>query len=88
MAQVLNRLNRKTFVGIVVSTKMQKTIVVKVETKFMHAKLKKLVISHKKYHVHDEKGEAKDGDEVSFIETRPYSKTKSYRLSKITKKAS
>jgi small subunit ribosomal protein S17 len=87
MAQIINRLNRKSFSGIVVSTKMQKTIVVKVETKFLHPKLKKLVISHKKYHVHDEKGEAKDGDTVLFVETRPYSKTKSYRLEKITKKA-
>ncbi|GMO16542.1 MAG: 30S ribosomal protein S17 [Mycoplasmoidaceae bacterium] len=78
---------RKSFIGIVTSTKMQKTIVVKVETKFMHPKFKKLVISHKKYHVHDEDSLAHDGDRVLFIETRPLSATKKYRLVKIVEKA-
>ncbi|MDR2821425.1 MAG: 30S ribosomal protein S17 [Mycoplasmataceae bacterium] len=85
--QRIKELGRKLFSGIVVSTKMQKTITVKVETKFMHPKFKKLVISHKKYHVHDENSEAKDGDKVSFIETRPLSATKKYRLVKILEKA-
>ncbi|MDR1850691.1 MAG: 30S ribosomal protein S17 [Mycoplasmataceae bacterium] len=79
--------SRKTFSGIVVSTKMQKTIVVKVERKTTHPRFKKLVISHKKYHVHDEKNEAQVGDKVVIIETRPLSKTKFYRLVKIVEKA-
>jgi small subunit ribosomal protein S17 len=78
---------KKTFIGIVVSTKMAKTIVVKVETKYLHPRFKKLVITHKKYHAHDEKGEAKIGDRVKIMQTRPLSKTKFYRLETILEKA-
>lgn len=74
---------RKILVGIVVSTKMEKTITVNVETKSKHPLYKKLVIRHKKYHAHDEKQEAKDGDRVEIIETRPLSKTKCFRLNKV-----
>ncbi len=83
----MERNTRKVFSGIVVSTKMNKTIVVNVERKYLHPLYKKQVISHKKYHVHDEKQEAKVGDFVRIIETRPISKTKFYRLQKITVKA-
>ncbi len=83
----MERNSRKVFAGIVVSTKMNKTIVVEVERKYLHPLYKKQVISHKKYHVHDEKQEAKVGDTVRIIETRPISKTKFYRLQKITVKA-
>ncbi len=83
----MERNSRKVFAGIVVSTKMNKTIVVEVERKYLHPLYKKQVISHKKYHVHDEKQEAKVGDAVRIIETRPISKTKFYRLQKITVKA-
>ncbi|MDR2557337.1 MAG: 30S ribosomal protein S17 [Mycoplasmataceae bacterium] len=79
--------NRKSFQGIVVSTKMQKTIVVEVERKFSHPRFKKLVISHKKYHVHDEDSTCKVGDKVKIIETRPYSRTKFYRVQTILEKA-
>lgn len=78
---------KKTFIGIVVSTKMAKTIVVKVETKYLHPRFKKLVITHKKYHAHDEKQEAKVGDRVKIMQTRPLSKTKFYRLDSILEKA-
>ncbi len=83
----MERNTRKVFSGIVVSTKMNKTIVVNVERKYLHPLYKKQVISHKKYHVHDEKQEAKVGDFVRIIETRPISKTKFYRLQKIVTKA-
>jgi small subunit ribosomal protein S17 len=78
---------KKSFIGIVVSTKMAKTIVVKVETKYLHPRFKKLVITHKKYHAHDEKQEAKVGDRVKIMQTRPLSKTKFYRLDSILEKA-
>ena len=82
------RINRrKVLVGIVTSTKMEKTITVNVETKTKHPLYKKLVIKHKKYHAHDEKQEAQIGDKVEIIETRPISKTKNFRLNKIIEKA-
>lgn len=79
--------NKKTLTGIVVSTKMQKTITVVVETKSKHKLHHKLVISHKKYHAHDEENSANEGDRVEIFETRPLSKTKSWKLKKIIEKA-
>lgn len=70
------RNSKKVLMGIVVSNKMEKTIVVNVETKNKHPLFKKLVITHKKYHAHDEKNECKIGDFVEIIETRPLSATK------------
>ncbi|MDR2461988.1 MAG: 30S ribosomal protein S17 [Mycoplasmataceae bacterium] len=87
MENLRNTTTRKTFVGTVVSTKMQKTIVVEVETKILHPLYRKLMIRHKKYHVHDETSLAKDGDVVKIQETKPISKTKCYRLIKILEKA-
>jgi small subunit ribosomal protein S17 len=81
------RTTRKVFTGIVVSTKMAKTITVKVERKNLHPRYKKLVITHKKYHAHDEQGIAKLGDKVRIVETRPMSKTKFYRLQSVLVKA-
>lgn len=72
----LNRNRRKVLVGVVASDKMQKTITVNVERKSKHPLYKKLVITHKKYHAHDEKEEAKVGDKVEIVECRPLSKTK------------
>lgn len=68
--------SKKVLMGVVVSDKMTKTIVVNVETKTKHPLFKKLVITHKKYHAHDEKNECKVGDFVEIIETRPLSATK------------
>ncbi len=79
--------NRKTLVGVVVSNKMNKTIVVSVETKSKHSLYDKLVITHKKYHAHDEKQECNVGDRVKIVETRPISKTKSWKLQTIIEKA-
>lgn len=79
--------NRKTLSGVVVSDKMNKTIVVLVETKTKHKLYGKLVITHKKYHAHDEKEECNVGDRVRIVETRPLSKTKSWKLDKILEKS-
>ncbi len=78
---------RKEMTGKVVSAKMQKTIVVLVEQVRSHPLYKKTIIRRKKYKVHDEKQEAKEGDIVLIRETRPLSKEKRWRLIKILKKA-
>lgn len=77
---------RKEMIGRVVSAKMQKTIVVLVENTFSHPLYKKTVKKLKKYKVHDEKQEAKEGDLVLIQETRPLSKEKRWRLVKILRK--
>ena len=71
---------RKQRVGEVVSNKMTKTIVVRVERRFPHPQFKKIVTSYKKFYAHDEKSEAKVGDRVRIVETRPLSKLKCWRL--------
>ena len=92
MAETLNqpevkRGNRKERVGEVVSNKMSKTIVVKVERRFPHAQYKKIVTSYNKFYAHDEKNEAKIGDRVRIEETRPLSKTKCWRLVEVVERA-
>jgi len=79
--------NRKERVGEVVSNKMAKTIVVKVESRFPHAQYKKIVTAYKKLYAHDEKNEAKVGDRVRIEETRPLSKTKCWRLVEVVDRA-
>ena len=71
---------RKERVGEVISNKMAKTIVVRVERRFPHPRFRKVVTAYKKFYAHDEKGEAKPGDRVRIEETRPLSKTKRWRL--------
>ena len=78
---------RKERVGIVVSDKMDKTITVIVETKKTHPIYGKRVKYSKKFKAHDEKNEAKTGDTVVIMETRPLSATKRFRLVEIVKKA-
>ena len=68
------RSKRKIFEGVVVSNKMQKTVVVKVERKKMHPLYKKIIRVFKKYKAHDEYNQCKEGDKVLIIETRPLSK--------------
>jgi small subunit ribosomal protein S17 len=70
-------------IGIVVSTKMQKTIVVIVENKFRHPRYAKTVVKTKRYLVHDEENKAKLGDTVLMTQTRPLSKNKRWRLERI-----
>ena len=72
--------------GTVVSTKMDKTIVVEVERKFMHPLYKKFLRTTKKYHAHDENNSAKVGDTVKIRETKPISKTKTWEIFTESKK--
>ena len=81
-----NTTKRKTLMGLVVSNKMDKTVVVKVERKFAHPKFKKVVKSTSKFNAHDEKNECCPGDFISIRETRPLSKTKRWRVMEIIKK--
>ena len=69
--------------GVVISDKMQKTIVVEVTRLMQHPKFKKVVRRKVKYAAHDEKGEAKMGNKVQIAQTRPLSKTKRWRLVKV-----
>ena len=74
------RHQRKERTGEVISNKMTKTIVVRVERRFRHPQFKKVVTQFHKLYAHDEKSEAKVGDRVLIQETRPLSKLKSWRL--------
>jgi small subunit ribosomal protein S17 len=78
--QAGERNRRKERVGVVVSDKADKTIVVQVERRFAHPLYGKGVARTKRYHVHDEKNEYKVGDTVRITETRPLSKTKRWRV--------
>ena len=80
--------HRKERVGEVVSNKMAKTIVVRVERRFPHARFKKVVTAYKKLYAHDEKSEAKVGDRVCIEETRPLSRIKRWRLVEVVEKSS
>lgn len=81
----MERNSRKFFVGTVVSDKMDKTIVVSVDTFDIDRIYQKRVKKSTKFHVHDEKNAAKVGDTVKFMETRPLSKTKSFVLVEVLK---
>ena len=81
----MERNNRKFFTGTVVSDKMNKTIVVSVDTFGVHRIYKKRVKKSTKFHVHDENNTAKVGDTVRFMETRPLSKTVRYVLVEVVK---
>jgi small subunit ribosomal protein S17 len=73
--------------GVVVSAAMDKTIVVKVDTIKAHRRYKKVVRRSRKFHAHDEANRAKPGDVVRIVETRPISKTKTWRLAEILQEA-
>jgi small subunit ribosomal protein S17 len=81
------RTHQKTMVGNVVSTKMQKTIVVEVTRKKAHPLYRRVIARSKKYHVHDEQNTAHVGDVVRIEETRPLSRLKRWRLTEIVRKA-
>ncbi len=85
--EAAKRGNRKERVGIVVSDCQEKTIIVEVERRTAHKLYKKVVKTSKKYTADDQKNEAKVGDKVKIVETRPLSKTKRWRLSDIISKA-
>jgi small subunit ribosomal protein S17 len=75
--------NKKTRVGIVKSTSMDKTIVVEYTNRVPHPKFKKIIKQSKKFYAHDETGEASVGDKVRIEETNPISKLKCWKLVKV-----
>lgn len=83
----MERGNRKTRIGKVVSDKMEKTVVVAVETKVRHPLYGKTVNRTTKFKAHDENNEAKVNDKVLIMETRPLSKDKRWRIVEIVEKA-
>jgi small subunit ribosomal protein S17 len=77
---------RKQVEGVVVSDKMDKSIVVKVERSWRHPLYGKVVKTAKKYHAHDENNEAREGDRVRLLESRPISKLKKWVLLEIVER--
>jgi small subunit ribosomal protein S17 len=78
-----DRAPRRTMVGTVISTKMEKTITIQVERMYKHPKYGKYIRERKRYHVHAPEGGALDGDVVEVMSTRPISKTKRWRLVRV-----
>lgn len=85
-ANVQESKSQKIITGLVVSNKMEKTIVVKVERQQKHPVVKKVIKRSKKFHADDPKNECSEGDKVQIIETRPLSKKKRYKLFKVVEK--
>lgn len=83
----MERARRKTRVGVVISDKMQKTVVVKVETTTRHPLYGKTMRKVKKFKAHDERNEAREGDKVLIADTRPLSKEKCWRVVQVLEKA-
>lgn len=85
--ETMERARRKTRVGVVISDKMQKTVVVKVETTTRHPLYGKTMRKVKKFKAHDERSEAREGDKVLIADTRPLSKEKRWRVVQVLEKA-
>ena len=83
----MERSKRKILKGTVISNKMDKAVIVSVESYVMHPRIKKYYKKHKKFYARDEKNSCKIGDFVEIIETRPLSKLIRWRVSRILKKA-
>ncbi len=81
------RAARKTRVGIIVSARMQKTVVVEVQTRGRHPLYKKVLRHTRRFKAHDEAGEAKLGDTVLIASTRPLSKEKRWRVARVLERA-
>jgi small subunit ribosomal protein S17 len=79
--------NKKELMGLIVSDKMDKSVVVQVERFVQHKIYKKFIKRYKRYHAHDETNACRIGDEVKIIETRPLSKLKRFRVTEIVKQA-
>lgn len=84
---MMERASRKVRTGVVVSDARDKTITVEVLDSKRHPKYGKTVPSRKKYHAHDEQNDARLGDTVRIVETRPLSKTKRWRVDEIVERA-
>jgi small subunit ribosomal protein S17 len=78
---------KRTLIGRVVSDKMEKTVTVLVERRVKHPMYGKVITTSKKYHAHNENNEAKVGDKVEIEESRPISRTKSWKVVKLLEKA-
>ncbi|MGB9067146.1 MAG: 30S ribosomal protein S17 [Candidatus Acidiferrales bacterium] len=78
---------RQELVGVVTSSKMQKTIVVRVRRTTQHPLYHRVIRSAKKYYAHDETGDAKVGDTVRIVSTRPLSKLKRWRLKEVIQRS-
>ena len=83
-----SRGTRKELVGVVTSAKMQKTIVVRVSRRIQHDLYQRYVNVSKKFYAHDEQGEARPGDTVRIVESRPLSKLKRWRLAEVLSRRS
>lgn len=79
--------NTRVLTGRVVSDKMDKTVTVLVERRVTHPLIGKIITRSKKYHAHDEKNEYREGDLVAIEETRPISKSKAWKVSKLIEKS-
>lgn len=86
-AQAEKQTRRNEKVGQVVSTKMQKTIVVEIEMRKAHPKYKRVMKTNKKFYAHDEQNSARVGDMVRIRETRPLSKLKRWQLEEIVRRS-
>ena len=75
--------HRKERIGEVLPGKMTKTIIVQVRRRFAHPRFRKIVTDYKKFYAHDENGEARSGDTVRIVETRPLSRLKRWRLAEV-----
>lgn len=87
-AEATSATRRNEKVGLVVSTKMQKTIVVEIEMRKAHPKYKRVIKSNKKFYAHDEQNSARVGDVVRIREARPLSKLKRWSLEEIVRRSS
>jgi small subunit ribosomal protein S17 len=83
----VNQMVVKERVGVVVSNKMDKTVVVAVESRTSHPKYGKIVVRTKRYKVHDEENSCQEGDQVRILETRPLSRTKRWVVADIVNRA-
>jgi small subunit ribosomal protein S17 len=79
--------HRKERLGKVIAAKMTKTIVVEVQRRFPHPEYRKVITDYSKFYAHDEKSEAKVGDMVLIVETRPLSKLKRWRLTQVVERS-
>jgi small subunit ribosomal protein S17 len=87
VSQVTDRGRRKVRTGVVVSDKMDKTVLVRIDRKVRHPLYRKTVASSNKLAAHDENNDAHVGDTVRVMETRPLSKTKRWRLVEVVQRA-
>jgi len=83
----VRKINKRTFTGVVVSEKMDKTVTVSVSTRQLHPLYKKYITRSKKYKAHDEKNDAHEGDTVRIIESRPISREKRWRLIEVVERS-